>query len=143
MSAALKWRLGVGFLLVFLAGASIGWLVGNAQRRPFHLGSARSGALAQRMSERLRTELRLTPEQSAKIAPIIEQSAGKLETIRVETARRVRQTLKEAHLQISPDLTPEQRSKLAAMEEKHHRRHGRHRNFQEESRPPLEPSPNP
>jgi Spy/CpxP family protein refolding chaperone len=137
MSTALKWKLAAGFFLVFLAGATMGALVWSWHERQFFLGPPRSGALAHRMSERLRTQLALTPEQSAKIAPIVEQSASKLETIRVETASRVRQTLTEANLQISPELTPEQRTKLSKIEERHRGR-ARHRGF-----PPLRPAESP
>lgn len=133
MSAALKWKLALGFFLVFLAGATVGSLAGNWHRRPFPFGPQRSGELARRMTERLRTELGLTPEQTAKIAPVIEKNAAKLETIRSDTARRVRQTLTETNLQISPELTSEQRTKLAAMEERHRRRQERRRGFR---RPP-------
>lgn len=140
MSKSLKWKLAVGFLLVFFAGVTTGSVAWNWHRHARFLDNTRSGALAQRMNERLRHELSLTPDQSAKIAPIIEQSAKKLETIRVESARRVRQTLTETHLQISPDLTPEQRTKLATIQEKHRRWQGRHRRF---LRPPPEESPVP
>ena len=144
MSSALKWKLALGFFLVFLAGATVGSLVGNWHRRPLHLGPPRSGAVAKRMTEHLRTKLELTPEQLAKIKPIIEQNANKLETIRVETAQRVRQTFRETDLQISPELTPQQRSKLAAMEERHWRRHERRRGFRKpELPPPPEVTPSP
>ena len=138
MNAGLKWKLAVGFLLVFLAGATTGSLAWRWHRHPW--GPPRSSGLAQHMKERLRHKLGLTPEQLAKIAPIIEQDARKLETIRVESARRVRQTFKEMHLQISPELTPEQRKKLADMEERHHRRRERHRGF---LRPPPHPEESP
>jgi Spy/CpxP family protein refolding chaperone len=137
MSTALKWKLTTGFFLVFVAGATMGALAWSWHARHLFLGPPRSGALAHRMSERLQTQLALTPEQSAKIAPIIEQSANKLETIRIETARRVRQTLTETNLQISPELTPEQRSKLSKMEQRHRGR-ARHRGF-----PPLRPEESP
>jgi Spy/CpxP family protein refolding chaperone len=137
MSTALKWKLAAGFFLVFLAGATMGALAWSWHERQLFLGPPRSGALVHRIGERLRTQLALTPEQSAKIAPIIEQSASKLETIRIETARRVRQTLTEANLQISPELTPEQRTKLSKMEQKHRGR-ARHRGF-----PPSPPEESP
>jgi Spy/CpxP family protein refolding chaperone len=143
MSAALKWKLALGFFLVFLAGATIGSLAGNWHRRPFALGPNKSDALANRMTERLRNQLSLTPEQTAKIAPIIERQAGKLQTIRVETAHRVRQTLLETHLQISPELTPEQRTKLAALEERARGRQARRRAFAKPPPPSPQQSPTP
>jgi hypothetical protein len=57
----------------------------------------------------------------AKISPIIDTTATQLETIRTETARRVHETFAEAHREIAADLTPEQRSKLQAIEERHRR----------------------
>ena len=129
MSSALKWKLALGFFLVFLAGATVGSLIAN-WRHSFHFRSAHADEIAQRMTQRFRTELSLTPEQMAKITPIIQENARKLETIRMETGRRVRQTFVETHQQISPHLTPEQCTKLAAMEERHRRREaGRHRDF--------------
>ncbi len=140
MSTGLKWNLAVGFLLVFLAGVTTGTVAWHWHRPAWSLEHSRSGAIAHRMNERLRHELGLTPEQSSKIAPIIDQSAKKLQTIRMESAHRVRQTLTEAHLQISPDLTPEQRTKLAAIEEKHRHRRDRRRGF---SNPPPAPEESP
>ncbi len=141
MTTALKWKLAGGFLLVFLAGAVMGSLAGNWLGHGLFFGPPRRGALAQHMSERLRNELNLTSEQSAKIAPIIKQAASKLEAIRTDAGHRVHQTLTETNLQISPELTPEQRTKLAALEERHRKRQGRHRGFRN-ARPP-EPPPNP
>lgn len=137
MSNGLKWKLVVGFLLVFLAGIATGSFVWKWHERPW---PPRAGALAERINDRLRHELNLTPEQSAKIAPIIEQSAKKLETIRLESARRVHQTFTETHLQISPNLTPEQRKKLAELQEKHRSGWDHHRGL---FRPPPPPEESP
>jgi Spy/CpxP family protein refolding chaperone len=137
MSDGLKWKLAIGFLLVFFAGVATGSFVWKWHERPW--GPPRAGALAERINDRLRHELDLTPEQSAKIAPIIEQSAKKLEAIRLESARRVHQTFTETHEQISPNLTPEQRKKLAAIEEMHRQR-GRRHGFAGPPPPPPEDS---
>jgi Spy/CpxP family protein refolding chaperone len=134
MSTALKWKLVAGCLLVFIAGGMTGALVWSTQTRHRFLGPPHSGKLAHRMSERLRSQLELTPEQFAKIEPIIGRTAGKLETIRIETARRVSETMKEEHEQLAPYLTPEQLAKLKAIEKKH-RRHLRHRGFPRSHRP--------
>jgi hypothetical protein len=142
MSAPLKWKLTLGFLLVFLAGAAVGFLIGGWDERPFHFG-ARRGPLAQRMAERFRNELELTPEQSAKITPIIERNAAKLESIRLETGRHVREIFSQTHEQISPLLSPDQQKKLAAMEERHRQRRERHRRFEPPPPPPDHSAPAP
>lgn len=131
MNGALKWKLAAGFLLVFIAGAVTGALAWNSHARHMFLGPPRSGALAQRLAEHWRSELGLTPEQYAKLRPVMDRTASQLETIRIETARRVRQMMTEAQEQMAADLTPEQRAKFAALEKKH-RHHLRHRGF----RPP-------
>jgi Spy/CpxP family protein refolding chaperone len=128
MNTALKWKLAAGFLLVFIAGGMTGAFIWSSHARHLFLGPPHSGALAHRMGERLRSELKLTPDQFTKIGPIIDQTASKLEAIRIETARRVSQTMADAHQQMAADLTPEQRAKLAAIEQQH-RQHSRHRGF--------------
>lgn len=138
MSSALKWKLIAGFLLVFIAGTMTGAWVWSTHARYLFLGPPHSGALSHRMGERLREDLQLTDAQFAKFAPIIEQTSNKLETIRTETARRVSQTMAEAHQQMAGDLTPEQRAKLEKLE-KRHRRHSRHRGFP----PPPREKPHP
>jgi Spy/CpxP family protein refolding chaperone len=87
------------------------------------------GLVAARTKERLKTELNLTPEQEAKIAPIVDKMATQLEEIRMETGRRVHQTFMDAHRDMAASLTDEQRAKLQKMEERHrsfHLMHGGH-----------------
>ena len=85
------------------------------------------------MKERLRAELNLTPEQVAKISPIIDKTAAQLRDIRRDTGQRVHQLMAEAHRQIAVNLTDEQRQKLQQSEERHRR--WRHHHFHE---PPAE-----
>ena len=79
-----------------------------------------------RMRERLRVELKLTPEQLAKLTPIIEKSTAQLEQIRRETGERVHGTFIQAHREMSAYLTEEQRAKLREMEARHRTWHGMH-----------------
>ena len=120
MNRALKWKLIAGFVLVFLAGGMTGAFIVASQTHHLFFG-AYHGAISDRMRHRLRTQLRLTDEQMAKISPIIDKTATQLETIRTETGRRVHETFAEAHREIAADLTPEQRAKLQAIEERHRR----------------------
>ena len=126
MNQALKWKLIAGFILVFVAGAISGAFLGGLYARHLFFGFHHPEQIGARMKERLRTELNLMPEQVAKISPIIDKTAVQLREIRRETARRVHETIAEAHRQMAANLTDEQRQKLQQIEERHHRwRHGR------------------
>lgn len=121
MNSGLKWKLAVAFLLVFVAGVTTGGLLSSLHMRRHFLGPPHSGAVVDRMREHLRRALDLTPEQAKKIAPIVDATAAKLEAIRVETAQRVRSAMEESEREISPQLTPEQQTKLQKLKLEHHR----------------------
>jgi Spy/CpxP family protein refolding chaperone len=126
MNQALKWKLIAGFILVFVAGGISGAFLGGLYARHLFFGFHQPEQIGARMKERLRTELNLTPEQVAKISPIIDKTALQLREIRRETARHVHETIAEAHRQMAANLTDEQRQKLQQIEERHRRwRHGR------------------
>jgi Spy/CpxP family protein refolding chaperone len=139
MNAALKWKLIAGFLLVFVAGAVTGGFIAATTTRHY-LFSAHHGMGAQRMRDRLRSQLDLTPEQVTKISPVLDKAAAQLEEIRKDTAHRVRETFANAHKQIADDLTPEQRAKLAQLRDGH-RRHLHRFHQREETRVPASPPP--
>jgi Spy/CpxP family protein refolding chaperone len=119
MNNALKWKLAFAFLLVFIAGLTTGGLLSTHHIKRHFLGPPHSGDVPGRMREHLQRELDLTPEQSAKIAPIVDATSAKLEAIRVETAERVRQVMEESKREIAPQLTPEQQEKLQKLKQKH------------------------
>jgi Spy/CpxP family protein refolding chaperone len=126
MNQALKWKLIAGFILVFVAGGISGAFLGGLYARHLFFGFHDPEKIGARMKERLRAELNLTPEQAAKISPIIDNTAIQLREIRRETARRVHETIAESHRQMAANLTDEQRQKLQQIEERHRRlRHGR------------------
>ena len=121
MNNALKWKLAFAFLLVFVAGVTTGGLLSTLHVRRHFLGPPHSGAVGDRMREHLRRALDLTPEQAEKIGPIIDATSAKLELIRIESAQRVRNAMDESERQISPQLTPEQQTKLQKLKREHHR----------------------
>ena len=139
MNGALKWKLVAGFALVFVAGAIAGAALGGLYARHLFFEIHRPGSVGDRMKERLRTELRLTPEQVAKVWPIVDKTAAQLQEIRRDTGRRVHEIMAEAHKEIAANLTDEQRQKLQQIEERHRR--WRHRHGPHEFAP--EPSPGP
>lgn len=123
MNKRLKWTLAVAFLLVFAAGAMTGGFVGTRyfkkHRNIKMMVPAHEGVVAQRMREHLRRELELTPDQEVIVVPMIDEASAKLQTIRTETAARVRATMEEAGRQMAPHLTPEQQAKAEKLRERH------------------------
>jgi hypothetical protein len=129
MNRALQWKLIAGFLFVFVAGGITGAFIGGSFARHHFLGLHRPERIGAQMKDRLRAELNLSPEQVAKITPIIDTTASQLRDIRRDTGQRVRQVIAEAHRQIAANLTDEQRQKLQKSEERHRR--WRHDHFHE------------
>jgi Spy/CpxP family protein refolding chaperone len=139
MNRALQWKLIAGFILVFVAGGISGAFLGGLYARQHFFAFHRPELIGGRMKERLRAELNLTPDQVAKISPIIDKTTLQLRDIRRDTARRVHETIADAHKQMATILTDEQRQKLLQIQERHRR--WQHRHFHE---PPVEaPSPTP
>jgi len=139
MNSALKWKLIAGFLLVFIAGGVTGAFFATAMARHFlFFIPPHHPMAAAAMRDHLRVQLKLTPEQTAKISPIIDKAAAQLEEIRMDTGRRVHETFAEVRREISADLTDEQRAKLEEMRHRHQRwEHHMH------GEPPGPPGPEP
>jgi len=133
MNGALKWKLIAGFVLVFVAGGIAGAALGGFYARHLFFEIHRSGSVGDRMKERLRTELKLTPEQVAKVSPIVDKAAAQLHEIRRDTGRHVHEIMAETHKEIAANLTDEQQQKLQQIEERH--RQWRHRHGLHESVP--------
>ena len=121
MNQALKWKLIAGFILVFVAGGISGAFLGGLYARHLFFGFHQPEKIGARMKDRLRAELDLTPEQVAKISPIIDKTTAQLRDIRRDTGRRVHEIIADAHHQMAAQLTDEQRQKLTQMEDRHRR----------------------
>jgi Spy/CpxP family protein refolding chaperone len=139
MNRALQWKLIAGFILVFVAGGISGAFLGGLYARHHFFQLHHPQLIGARMKERLRAELNLTPEQAAKISPIIDKAAVQLRDLRRDTARRVHETIGEAHRQMAVNLTDEQRQKLQQIEERHRR--WRHHRFHEAPAESASPTP--
>jgi Spy/CpxP family protein refolding chaperone len=120
VNQTLKWKLAFAFLLVFAAGVTTGFF-GTFHLRRHFLGPPHSGDVSERMREHLRSALDLTPEQSAKISPIVDATSAKLEAIRIETAERVRAVMEASKREIAPALSQDQQKKLEKLEAEHRR----------------------
>jgi Spy/CpxP family protein refolding chaperone len=139
MNRALKWKLVAGFVIVFVAGGITGAALGGLYTRHLFFEFHHPKMIGERMKEQFRSELHLTPEQVAKISPIIDKTAADLQQVRHDTARRVREIWMESHRQLAANLTDEQRQKLQQMKERHHR--WRHQHGLPEIAPESSPTP--
>jgi Spy/CpxP family protein refolding chaperone len=141
MNRALQWKLIAGFILVFVAGGISGAFLGGLYARHHFFALHHPERIGARMKERLRAELNLTPEQMAKISPIVDNTAVQLRQIRRETRRRVHDTMNESHRQIAANLTDEQRQKLQQIEQRHRGWHRHHSHGWRRESPAESPSP--
>jgi len=139
MNRALKWKLTAGFILAFVAGAVTGAAVGGMHARHVFFEFHHPELIGVKMKEQFRSELDLTPDQVARISPIIDKTAADLQKVRCDTGGRVREIWMEAHQQIAANLTDEQRQKLRQMKERHHQ--WRHRHGLPEFAPEMSPTP--
>ncbi len=115
MSQFSQWKT-IGYAAaIFVAGGISGGALGiyEAKSRLFSPPGEREMAL--HMRNRLQARLGLTPEQMAKITPIVENAASELRSIRVETAQRLNKVFEDSYSQVSAVLTPDQRPKLDEM----------------------------
>jgi len=135
MNKSLRWKLILAFVLVFLAGAACGFF-GAVHVHDF-FARMDPGSMAQHMKQRLRGELKLTPEQMQQISPIIDRATSQLKTKREQTMRDVHEISEQAHRDMQPFLTPDQRTKLEELEKRH--RHLLHRHGLMAPGPPPSP----
>jgi Spy/CpxP family protein refolding chaperone len=125
MNKSLRWKLIVAFVLVFLAGAACGFFGAIHGTRWFFI-HGHPGSLAEHMKRQLKLELRLSPQQLEQISPIIDRTTSQLDAKREQTMLDVHEIIERAHHEIEPLLTPEQRTRLEQMEQRHRRMLHRH-----------------
>jgi Spy/CpxP family protein refolding chaperone len=131
MNTSLKGKLIAGFLLAFLAGGAVGGFVAFRQTRNWHAEFGRHPHnFTEHMRHRITSQLGLTPEQAAKVDPILNHASEELQQIRTDTGAKVRQVAAETNQALAPLLTDAQRAKLKELQEhsQHEGRpHGTHR----------------
>lgn len=127
MTSALKWRIAIGLVLIFCAGLATGAFLGAWRTREVFIGH-HAAVGGERMRRHFERQLDLTPEQLKQAEPILNNAAARLQEIRMETGKRVAETMEQSRRELMPHLTPEQQARLDKMKERHLRRmHGRHR----------------
>jgi protein CpxP len=69
--------------------------------------------------EHLTKELDLTPEQQAKVTPIVDQAKPQIQAIHREAMEKMRAVIENSGNQIRPLLTPQQQAKFDAIKKAH------------------------
>jgi Spy/CpxP family protein refolding chaperone len=124
MTKARSWKVILYATVIFMAGLFIGSLTGPRMLirllRPPTPAEMSSHILA-----RLESRLSLTPEQTAQIKPLVEQTASEIDAIRAATTKQISDRIAESNSKIAAFITPEQKTKLDQMEAER-REHMRH-----------------
>lgn len=126
---------GVVILLVFLAGVAVGFYLHHEFPRHGFPGLAIGGpppgpppGVKRWMLERLDHELKLTPEQHARIDTVLTRREEDLRALMTETRPRFEAIATRTRSEIQAVLTPSQQEKFAEitrrMEQRHDRRRG-------------------
>ena len=128
MSASLKAKLIAGFVIAFLAGAAAGafFTFHNARHWRSAYGH-HPHLLTEHLRDRISSELDLTPQQLAKVQPILDRAGKQLQNIRDETGAKVRQVMAETDRALQPELTDAQRARLEKIQQSAHERKGARR----------------
>ncbi|MBS0659929.1 MAG: periplasmic heavy metal sensor [Verrucomicrobia bacterium] len=118
-----RWKIVLALVAIFVAGAVTGAYLPHTLRR-WGGGPPRPSEeeMARHLQHRFRRTLSLTPEQEAKVNPLLEESARNLRNLRAESEKKVVETMEALHRQIRTLLTPEQQLKLEEMEKRRRER---------------------
>ena len=114
MTKARSWKVVLYATLIFVAGLFIGLLAGPRMLRTF-LRPPTSAEMSSHILARLQWRLSLTPEQTAQIKPLVEQTASEIDAIRVATTKQISDRIAESNSKIAAFITPEQKAKLDQM----------------------------
>jgi len=123
------WKVILAFTGIFLAGVLVGGLSSLRWGRNFMQRQPMGEQYGPQLMQRLVTELNLTPEQQAKLNPIVTAASDELRDLRRSTQRTSAAVLVRMQGEISAVLTPEQKVKF---DEQVARQRERIRHFMEE-----------
>lgn len=108
----LNWKMLACVIGIFIAGALAGSLVTAGVIRHMiakRLNPANWNALIMHKMER---RLHLSPEQEAKVAPIVQQAVSDLRATRFEALARTATTISQLKSSLAPILTPDQQKEF-------------------------------
>jgi Spy/CpxP family protein refolding chaperone len=124
MTKGRSWKVILYATVIFMAGLFIGSLAGPRMLIRL-LRPPTPAEMSSHILVRLQSRLSLTPEQTAQIKPLVEQTASEIDAIRVATTKQIADRIAESNSKIAAFITPEQKAKLDRMEAER-REHMRH-----------------
>src|ERR1700726_2395632 len=115
MTKARSWKGILYATVIFMAGLFIGSLTGPRMLIRL-LRPPTPTEMSRHILARLQSRLSLTPEQTAQIKPLMEQTASDIDAIRLATTKQISDRIAESNSKIATFITPEQKAKLDQME---------------------------
>lgn len=100
---------------IFLAGAMAGGLIGFHVAQERVMDPPQPDVMARHIMHKLRSELKLTDEQAAKIEPIVRENSQAIHAIHQEAGEKTFRQIKQSQARFAPHLTAEQQQRLQAM----------------------------
>jgi hypothetical protein len=117
MTRPAAWKVLLYTAALFIAGAVCGAMVMShltPVTQPLKLG--RTSEIAAKLRARLDARIQLTPAQQEKFEPLILKTSADLESIHKDCLDRISAALDQLHVDMRPDLTPDQQQLLTGLE---------------------------
>jgi Spy/CpxP family protein refolding chaperone len=111
-----RWRSIAVVAAIFVAGVVTGSVGLTGWSRHQSETRLQVGHLQSALMEILNRELELTPEQAARVEPIVARACEDYRNLTLETVQRVSGMVQAANQRIARELTPEQAAKLERLE---------------------------
>ncbi|MCE0483082.1 MAG: hypothetical protein LV479_02455 [Methylacidiphilales bacterium] len=113
-----QWKPGLALSLIFVVGMITGGALTLAFAPAFFLRPPPPGEaqIKNHLIGYLTRRLDLTPDQQAKIKPILADAARQMQGVHREEVGRISQILEKANAQIATILTPEQQARLQKLQ---------------------------
>jgi hypothetical protein len=116
------WQVWLALVAIFAVGGVCGWQAGyQVARRDFRHPPPPREVVVRRI-ERIGRKMNLTPEQRARIWPIVERYTEELTKAWRQSFSQSREIIERMEKEIEAELTPEQRARFDQFRQKHRER---------------------
>lgn len=106
------WKISLSLVAIFLAGTVTGAVLTLRVVKRVAAEQSRFERLPELILAQMKTRLALTPEQTARLQPAVDQATRELRELRAQAGASIAQTLNTLDTQIERELLPEQKPKF-------------------------------